>query len=83
MHTDRAITRMSSDQVAMRPIVDRMKDACENITFPCGRYIYYIRGFHERAILASMPILYSKKFVGFFNHFDHIILVNMELDIKG
>ena len=33
MHTDRAITRMSSDRVAMRPIVDRMTHACENITF--------------------------------------------------
>ena len=37
MRTDRALTRMSSDRVAMRPIVDRMTDACENITFPCGR----------------------------------------------
>ena len=44
MRTDRAVTvtvtekpiRMSSDQVGMRPIVDRMTDACENITFPCG-----------------------------------------------
>ena len=24
---------MSSDQVGMRPIVDRMTDACKNITF--------------------------------------------------
>ena len=31
MRTDRAVTRMSSDRVAMRPIVDRMTDACENI----------------------------------------------------
>ena len=37
MRTDRAVMRMSSDRVAMRPIVDRMTDACENITFPCGR----------------------------------------------
>ena len=37
MRTDHAVTRMSSDQVAMSPIVDRMTDACENITFPCGR----------------------------------------------
>ena len=37
MHTDRDLTTMSSDRVAMRPIVDRMTDACENITFPCGR----------------------------------------------
>ena len=37
MRPNRAITRMSSDQVTMRPIVDRMTDACENITFPCGR----------------------------------------------
>ena len=33
MHTDRAITRMSSDQVGMRPIVNRMTDASESITF--------------------------------------------------
>ena len=33
MHTDRAITRMSSDRVAMRPIVNRMTDARESITF--------------------------------------------------
>ena len=26
MHTDRALTRMSSDRVAMRPIVNRMTD---------------------------------------------------------
>ena len=37
MRTDRSVTRMSSDRVAMRPIVDKMTDACENITFPCGR----------------------------------------------
>ena len=37
MRTDRALTRMSCDRVAIRPIVDRMTDACENITFPCGR----------------------------------------------
>ena len=36
MHTDHAVTRMSSYRVAMRPIVDRMTDASENITFPCG-----------------------------------------------
>ena len=27
MRTDRAVTRMSSDRVAMRPIVDRLTDA--------------------------------------------------------
>ena len=37
MRTDRAVTRMSSDKVAMRPIVDRMTDACEIITFPYDR----------------------------------------------
>ena len=37
MHTDRAVLRMTIDRVAMRPIVDRMTDACVNITFPCGR----------------------------------------------
>ena len=37
MHTDGAVTRMSSGRVAMRPIVDRMTDACENITFHGGR----------------------------------------------
>ena len=37
MRTDRAVTRTSTDRVVMRPIVDRMTDACENITFPCGR----------------------------------------------
>ena len=37
MRTDRALTRMSSDRDAMRSIVDRMTDACENIAFPCGR----------------------------------------------
>ena len=37
MRTNRAVTRVSSKPVAMRPIVDRMTDACENITFPCGR----------------------------------------------
>ena len=37
MLTNRAVTRMSSDQVAMRPIVNRMTHACENITFPYGR----------------------------------------------
>ena len=30
-----------SIRVAMRPIVDRMTGACENITFPCGRLICY------------------------------------------
>ena len=39
MRTDHAVTRMSSDQVAMRPIVYRMTDARENTTFPCGRQI--------------------------------------------
>ena len=28
---------VTSDRVGMRPIVDRMTDACENITFFCGR----------------------------------------------
>ena len=37
MRTDRTVTRMSSNRVAMKPIVDRMTDACENIPFPCGR----------------------------------------------
>ena len=37
MHTDHAVTRTSSDRVAVRPIVDRLTDACENITFPYGR----------------------------------------------
>ena len=37
MRSDRAVTRTSNDRVAMRPIVDRMTDACENITLPCGR----------------------------------------------
>ena len=37
MHTDHAVTRMSSDRVSMRPIVDRMTDACENITLPYSR----------------------------------------------
>ena len=31
MHTDRAITRMIGEPVAMRPIVDRKTDACKNI----------------------------------------------------
>ena len=34
MYTDHAVTRMSSESVAMRPIVDRITDACENITLP-------------------------------------------------
>ena len=37
MRIDHTITRMSSERVAMRPIVDRMTDTYENITFPCGR----------------------------------------------
>ena len=37
MRTEGAVTRMSSKSVAMRPIVDRMTDAFENITVPCGR----------------------------------------------
>ena len=37
MRTDRALTRPNSEQVAMRPFVDRMTHACENITFPCDR----------------------------------------------
>ena len=32
MFTDRAVTKMSSEPVAMRPIVDRMTHAYENIT---------------------------------------------------
>ena len=32
MRTNCAVTRMSSDRVAMGPIVDRKTDACENIT---------------------------------------------------
>ena len=38
MCTDRAVTRMSSDWVAMKPIVNRMANVCENITFPYGKY---------------------------------------------
>ena len=37
MHTNRTVTKMRSERVAMRLIVDRMTDAYENITFPCGR----------------------------------------------
>ena len=37
MRTDRDVTRMSSDRLAMRPIVNRMTDARENITFPYAR----------------------------------------------
>ena len=37
MRTNCAVTRMNGDRVAVRPIVDRMTDACENITFPCGQ----------------------------------------------
>ena len=37
MRTDRAVTRMRRERVAMRPIMDRMTHTCENITFPCGR----------------------------------------------
>ena len=37
MRTDRTVTKMTSDRVAMRPIVDRMKHARENITCSCGR----------------------------------------------
>ena len=33
MRSDRAVTRPSSEPVAMRPIVD----TCETITFPWGR----------------------------------------------
>ena len=42
MRTDHAVTRMSSDRVAMRPIVNRMTHACENFTFPCG----WLKGHH-------------------------------------
>ena len=39
MRTDRAVTRINSDLVAMSPIVNRMTDRpCENTTFPCGRW---------------------------------------------
>ena len=34
MRTHRAVTRISSEPVAMRPIVNRITHACENITFP-------------------------------------------------
>ena len=37
MRTDRVVTRISSDRVAMRPIVHRMTNAYENIAFPCGQ----------------------------------------------
>ena len=37
MRTYRAVTGMGSDRIVIRLIVDRMTDACENITFPCGR----------------------------------------------
>ena len=37
MRTDGAVTRMSSESVAMRPIVDRMTNDCENITVPWSR----------------------------------------------
>ena len=37
MRTDCAVIWMSSEPVAVRLIVDRMTDACENITFPCSR----------------------------------------------
>ena len=33
MRTESAVTRMSTDRVAMSSIVDRMTDPCENITF--------------------------------------------------
>ena len=34
IRADPAVTRMRNGRVAMRPIVDRMTDACKNITFP-------------------------------------------------
>ena len=34
MRTDCTVTRMSSDRVVMRPIVNRMTHASENITLP-------------------------------------------------
>ena len=37
MHINRAASRLSSDRVVMRPIVNRMTHASESITFPCGR----------------------------------------------
>ena len=43
MRTDRAVTRMRSDRVAMRPIVDRMTDDCKNITFPSVGKILVVR----------------------------------------
>ena len=33
MHADLAVTKMSSERVAVRPIVDRMTHTCEYITF--------------------------------------------------
>ena len=35
MCTDRAVT--SSERVSISPIVNRITDACENITFPYGQ----------------------------------------------
>ena len=37
---DHAGIRISSDRVTIRLIVDRMTDACENITFPCSQYLF-------------------------------------------
>ena len=37
MRTNHDVTKMNSRRVAMRPIVDRMTDARENITFPWSR----------------------------------------------
>ena len=40
MRTDRAVTRMSSDRVAMRPIVDRMTGAVKTLpSLAVGKYI--------------------------------------------
>ena len=43
MRTDRAVTRISSDRVAIRSIVDRMIHVYENITFPCCQEIWLTR----------------------------------------
>ena len=53
MRTDRAETRMNSDRVAIRSIVDRMIHAYENITFPCGREIWLI--IHTSLSSLSIP----------------------------
>ena len=37
MRTDHPVTWMSSDQVATRPIVDKMTHISENNSLPCGQ----------------------------------------------